>query len=95
MSMSKKQISFHKFQRIARNKNSIKVRGLYLSASFSLSKIPAKVDQAISAYILGDFIYIWRKCKKQKGNMIKTCFMRYKLNSDSAIQDWVMPGGKI
>lgn len=85
---NKKQISVHKFLRVAKNKNSIKVRGLYFSAPFYLS-------QAIEAYVLGDFIYMWRRCKTKKSFTTKTCFMRYKFNSTEAFGDCVAAGGRV
>lgn len=94
--MSKKQISVYKFLRIAKNKKSVKVRGLYLSASFSLSSNPiGELEMPIEAYTLGDHIYMWKKSKKQSGNYLKTHFVRYKLGSVEAKKDWVSSGGKI
>ena len=85
---SKKQISVHKFLRVAKDKNSIKVRGLYFSAPFCLA-------QAIEAYVLGDFVYMWRKCNTNKSPTTKTCFMRYRLGSNCPLENTVFAGGRV
>lgn len=90
--MSKKQISVYKFLRVARNKKSVKVRGLHSSASFSL---PKNYEQSLEAYVLDGFIYMWLKRNKQEGNRIKTYFVRYELGSNKAIQDFVTIGGRV
>jgi len=88
--MDKKQISIHKFIRIGKDRRSKRVRGLYNSGSFSLALKPA-----LEAYVLGEFIYMWVPIAKTKGNQIKTTFIRYRLNSQKAIKDFVVAGGTI
>lgn len=86
----KRQISVHKFLRIAKNPNAVKIKGLYSAALY----IP-EVDQALEAYRLGEFIYMWRKCAKQEGNKIKTYFVRYRKGSIKAHQEYVLDGGRV
>lgn len=86
----KKQISVHKFLRIANNPNSKKVKGLYSAALY----IP-EMEQAIEAYSMGEYIYMWRKCHKQSGNQLKTYFVRYRKGSFKANQEFVVEGGRV
>lgn len=85
----KKQISVHKFLRIAKNPNSIKVRGLYSAAPH----IP-EVEQSLEAYKMGDFLYMFRKCKNQQGNNLKTYFVKYNMKCRRVNDEWVMSGGR-
>ncbi len=75
--------------RIAKNPNSVKIKGLYSAALH----IP-EVDQAFEAYKMGDFIYMFRKCAKQEGNRVKTYFVRYDMKSRRVNDEWVMSGGR-
>lgn len=90
--MDKKQISIHKFMRIAKDRRSKRVRGLYSSASFILA-----LEKSIDAYVLGEFIYMWVPIGKSKynSNRIKTTFLRYRLGSPKAIKECVIAGGTI
>ena len=86
----KKQVSVHKFLRIARNSKSVKIRGLYCSALYSHEAI-----QAIEAYEFDGFLYMLRKCDKQEGNRLKTYFVRYKIGSYKADREFPINGGKV
>lgn len=86
----KKQISVHKFLRIAKNPNSKRVRGLYSAALY----IP-EMEESIEAYSLGDHIYMHRKCDKQCGNTLRTFFVRYRKGSFKANQEFVLEGGRV
>lgn len=89
MKNQKKSVSIYKFQRIAKNNNSVRVRGLY-SASFYLA-----LNMSLEAYELDGFIYMWVPCGKQSGDRLKTYFVRYKLDSYKAKKDCVVSGGRI
>lgn len=83
----KKQISLHKFRRIAQNPESTRVKGLYSAALH----IP-EVEQAIEAYEMDGFLYMHRKCK---GNNLRTYFVRYILGTSRSDREYVLTGGRV
>lgn len=86
----KRQINVHKFLRVAKDPRSVQVKGLYSAALH----IP-EVEQALEAYQMDGFIYMWRKCKNQSGNNLKTYFVRYKLGTSSSKREYVLSGGRV
>jgi hypothetical protein len=86
----KKQISVYKFRRIAKNAGSIKVKGLYSSAVH----IP-EVEQSFEAYEMDGFLYMFRKCRKQKGNRLKTYFARYIIGHVETNKEYAITGGRV
>jgi len=54
-----------------------------------------EVEQAIEAYKLDDFIYMFRKCKTQDGNKLKTYFVRYKLGAYRSNREYIINGGRV
>jgi len=83
-------VSVHKFLRIAKNPKSLKVKGLYSATLYS----PA-VEQALEAYEFEGFLYMFRLCKKQAGNRLKTYFVRYKMGEYKADREFPINGGKV
>lgn len=83
-------MSVHKFLRIAKNPNSVKIKGLYSATLYSPEAI-----QAIEAYEFDGFLYMFRKCEKQLGNRLKTYFVRYKIGVYKADREFPINGGNV
>lgn len=90
MGVRKKQINVHKFLRVAKDPLAIKVKGLYARRLYV-----NELEVAIEAYVLGDFLYMWKKCEKQSGNKLNTYFARYNLTMPTRFKEYVVPGGRI
>lgn len=86
----KKQINVYKFLRVAKDPRSIKVKGLYSKNLYTQG-----LDIAIEAYVKDDFLYMWKKCKKQTGNRQKTYFARYNLGLSTFGKEYVTVGGRV